>query len=809
METTNAEDERRSRRDPSSKQGTACSELNQTRKVKLSSKSQNSRKSKTSPGPSSAFPLTNNESHRNPKSKKLISSRDKQTERHQSNYKKQSTTEKANAVIAIPPSFFDLSESNPAGSSPNREHSAKSKSDGSRSSRNEGRYQAAAVAQATSCRQRQRRRKKIHWNKNIRVKIIHNLQNYTRQERRDTWYSANEYSRMEDECELTSILMDEIMDRELKSGLFGSKNGKPKISLPSGFCDRGLESWTIRGEELKETRVQRVIDTVWQAQIDAWKLLDKIYSSSKAKTIDDYTNEKIHNECWDFIRRKSVKASALCSVVAERLASKDEKAIIPYLNAVRSLERSRRIASMASGENNRNQKDSSPSKFRNSNSTKSCANTTSILKRSAPMRSRSDSHTIRKSYFDSANTNGESILSPPRRSRSQAPSVRGKVSSDFNPRRPVRLVSPTTPSKSINHMNFDHGLGIDITASGGNGVRTDERSVATEVSGGVCNSIKKNKNMNSPGSSSSISSIRSKERKIKLKSKSSDRSRSNECVGKKNGSDSPGSLSNSSSSTRSKKKVVQLQSESGSGVSSIHTVKNQIHSDSPGRRSASSSNSSKTKEIRLHSKIKKDRSASPMRSLGSTAVNSNSSDNCENGTSSLSSAGNTSSISSKKKKTQLHSKIKKDRAASVCSGNDKNCTSSVSSASYISSTSNKKKKIRLQRTIDTETVTSQGRSIASTKSSSSGKNGSGSTSSKKKKIQFQQKSKTKIPTSPVQNVRSSLRNINGSADIDEIDEEDSLSLKQRMMLSHMNLSTSSDDSMRRRMLRAVPIGNSL
>ena len=363
--------------------------------------------------------------------------------------------------------------------------------------------------QAAGLRRWHRRRKRtIHWNKNVRVKVIQNVESYTRQEKKDTWYSADEYSLMEDECELTSTCMDKMCMDPQQLELNIESETKATNALPAGFSERGLESWTIRGEELKETRVQLVIETVWQSQIDAWALFDgaKLYSlKSYNSTIDDDdeneddNNDKIHKDCWEYIRRESVKVSSFSSMIAQELASKDEEAVLLYLKTVRSLEQSRKriacIASMFLGEqrdrattstiNNEREggedsivrTSSADNNYNNSSCDSIGANNKkSILKRPKLTPSNCESsRSLRKSCSCSplppAKAKGKIFsLSPPRnrierptifqcqRERQQRPnssSSTGQIGSDVNPRRPERFVSPTTPSTFLTGITLD------------------------------------------------------------------------------------------------------------------------------------------------------------------------------------------------------------------------------------------------------------------------------------------------------------------------------------------------------------------
>jgi len=224
-------------------------------------------------------------------------------------------------------------------------HKASNKSISNPSPRTDMKHRkvASAAAEAASIRRHRRPRKKLNWNKGVRVKVIHNLENYTPQEIIDSWFQAVDYSMMEDECELTSIHMDEI-EFEREKSIQEENNGKYyKRTLPAGFCERGLESWTMQGEELKEQQVQLVIDTVWQAQIDAWEFLgNRPGPATETKNTNDDSENAIHNECWEFIRERASAVSRASQLRAQGFAIKDEQAVDSYLNSLRSLEHSRK-----------------------------------------------------------------------------------------------------------------------------------------------------------------------------------------------------------------------------------------------------------------------------------------------------------------------------------------------------------------------------------------------------------------------------------------------------------------------------------
>lgn len=218
------------------------------------------------------------------------------------------------------------------------------RSPSSRSISNRSRHSDVGSEGTSSSRRMYRRpRKKLVWNQNVRVQVIHNLSNYTPQEKLDCWFMADEYSMMEDECELTSIHMDEIAFEEENMIDEEYETNGTKRTLPDGFCERGLESWTMQGEEIKEHQVQLVIDTVWQAQIDAWECLGNHPSkANEMEDIDNIDKDSMYNECSEFIRERATEVSTPSVLQAHELALRDKQAVEIYLNSVRSLENSRR-----------------------------------------------------------------------------------------------------------------------------------------------------------------------------------------------------------------------------------------------------------------------------------------------------------------------------------------------------------------------------------------------------------------------------------------------------------------------------------
>jgi len=145
----------------------------------------------------------------------------------------------------------------------------------------------------------------ITFKKTVAVLTIPNLDTYTIQEKEQSWFAADDYGQMEDECDLTA----ELLDRR-----------KP---LWPGQCARGLEAWTTEGEQRKEGHVQLALDIVWQAQLEQWKASSDIH------------------ECWEFIRSRYLAVTVPCLNIACKRASADEHEIQSYLAGVRSVEKNR------------------------------------------------------------------------------------------------------------------------------------------------------------------------------------------------------------------------------------------------------------------------------------------------------------------------------------------------------------------------------------------------------------------------------------------------------------------------------------
>jgi hypothetical protein len=218
---------------------------------------------------------------------------------------------------------------------------------------------------------RPRRRRKVQWKKSVRVNVIPNLSNFSKQEKLQTWYTADEYSLMEDECDLTSECLD------------------ARKPLWPGFCGRGLESWTVEGEQRKDQHVQSAIDIVWQAQLDQWR---------QASNTD---------ECWEFIRSQYLPVSQSSLKLASQLADGDEHDVQAYLSSVRALEKSRR---KMLGIRSRNGCSSSSSSSRR------------IIRRGKVVRTVSDTSAYAQ-QLTSQSAHGPETRSSPRRTLSDMPST--------------------------------------------------------------------------------------------------------------------------------------------------------------------------------------------------------------------------------------------------------------------------------------------------------------------------------------------------------------------------------------------------
>jgi hypothetical protein len=151
---------------------------------------------------------------------------------------------------------------------------------------------------------RQISKKGVHFKKTVGVNTIPNLDSYSRIEFTKVWYMVDEYAQMEDECDQTAAFLD--------------------ANRPLGLhlCSRGLEAWTTLGEQEKEWNVQEAIDSVWQAQLEQWKL---------AKDV---------SECWEFIRGEYMPISKRCYRGARTIGLKDEESIQGYISTTRSVFRS-------------------------------------------------------------------------------------------------------------------------------------------------------------------------------------------------------------------------------------------------------------------------------------------------------------------------------------------------------------------------------------------------------------------------------------------------------------------------------------
>lgn len=151
-------------------------------------------------------------------------------------------------------------------------------------------------------------KKGVHFKKTVGVNTIPNLDSYTSIETMAYWYTVDEYAMMEDECDQTAAILD--------------SDEKPQ-QLSIELCSRGLEAWTIDGEQKKEWNVQEAIDRVWQAQLEQWR------------------SAKDHSECWEFIRKQYLPSSQRCCRDARTLGMKDEENVQDYLRSIRKIYKSR------------------------------------------------------------------------------------------------------------------------------------------------------------------------------------------------------------------------------------------------------------------------------------------------------------------------------------------------------------------------------------------------------------------------------------------------------------------------------------
>mmetsp|Transcript_7181 Transcript_7181/g.17540 ORF Transcript_7181/g.17540 Transcript_7181/m.17540 type:complete len:600 (-) Transcript_7181:127-1926(-) len=447
-----------------------------------------------------------------------------------------------------------------------------SKSISHRSPGAEMRYRqvANAAAEAASLRRYRRPRKRLQWKSSVRVKIINNLSNYTDQEKLDSWYWPDEYSMMEDECELTSIYMDEIaferenVIQEEEDGNFYGRH------LPDGFCERGLESWTMQGEEIKEQQVQLVIDTVWQAQIDAWEFLGNHPSKTTATKVKDDT---IHDECWEFIRERASAVSRTSQFRARQFAMMDQQAVDAYLSSVRSLEQSRRrISRMLGGKHSSSRSITRSS--RNLTKSKSCR-TLSTSEGSGG-----------RSICDGENNLKSILKSPPvmRRSYSDTRSLRKSTSQSRMP-----LHSGSEHSKDNSMTSFRIRLpkiGDDSRSSLSRSLRSNSlRSNSLRSNSLRSNSLRSNSLRSSSLRSNSLRSNRSQS--VRTSSARSNHSRGNSLRSNSLRSNSVRSnsvrsnLSNSSSMSNTSKKIrYKPKSKTKIPTSPVGSVCNSVLSNS-------------------------------------------------------------------------------------------------------------------------------------------------------------------------------------------------------------------------------------
>lgn len=388
---------------------------------------------------------------------------------------------------------------------------------------------ANAAAEATSLSRHRRPGKKLYWNSSVRVKVVHNMGNYTPQEKLDSWFTADEYSMMEDECELTSIHMDEIEFERETLAQEGKRHKAYRKTLPDGFCERGLESWTMQGEETKEHQVHLVIDTVWQAQIDAWEFLGNHPSQgTDSKNTDNKSKNAIHNECWEFIREKSSEVSTPSTMRAQELAIKDEQDIDAYLNSVRSLEQSRRrITKMlirgkhcSTRSINKSTKTLTTAKscrtlttVCSSDSRSFCVpdNLKSILKSPKPKRSNSDPRSMRTSLSQSAIPLNDIGQDDRRSFRIHLP----KIGNDSSSMRSKSMCSNSLRS-NISRSNSMRSNSLRSNISRSNSLRSNNSRSNSMRS----HSLRSQNSVRSNVSSTSFLSSSSSQKKIRYKPKS-------------------------------------------------------------------------------------------------------------------------------------------------------------------------------------------------------------------------------------------------------------------------------------------------
>eukprot|EP00980_Cylindrotheca_fusiformis_P027758 scaffold22558_cov116-Cylindrotheca_fusiformis.AAC.7 len=164
-----------------------------------------------------------------------------------------------------------------------------------------------ALSPRTSSRSKRRTatpkkpKKKITFNKTVGVNTIPNLDSFSLPEMEALWFVPDDYARMEDECDETASYMD---------------TGQP---LVEEMCPRGLEAWTVDGEQKKEWNVQEAIEKVWQAQLEQWQ------------------SAKDTSECWEYIRGEYLSTSKRCSRDARTMGIKDEENVQTYMSTTRSV----------------------------------------------------------------------------------------------------------------------------------------------------------------------------------------------------------------------------------------------------------------------------------------------------------------------------------------------------------------------------------------------------------------------------------------------------------------------------------------
>jgi hypothetical protein len=148
----------------------------------------------------------------------------------------------------------------------------------------------------------------ITFNQKIGVALIMSLEEYTPEECKLAWFQAEDYSLMEDECELTSEFLTK------------------KKMLPPALCGRGLEGWTIEGEKTKDKHVGMAVELVWQAQLAQWTNKEEggTKSDSDASIAKEYEQITIP-----------------CHQAAHLVGLEDEKQVKRYLAPIKNMEKTR------------------------------------------------------------------------------------------------------------------------------------------------------------------------------------------------------------------------------------------------------------------------------------------------------------------------------------------------------------------------------------------------------------------------------------------------------------------------------------